>query len=196
MPIEFSLTGDTSGINTSTKGVLFHYERFGDEEGILMYEGRLYAVLKNGCLVDVPSSKNTKVNNDDERVIGATPDTPEAWITNKMRLLTVKLQGRMVYESFRYHMYGWNSLFDTTDFLLQDPYTVDEPYRDIKRIEPRLILPIETQLSTFSNVASIGVARSLTTVENMIGAYGILDHTIDSITVDGVTKPFIIEICK
>ena len=62
MPIEFSVSGEYPGMNISTKGVLFHYERFGDEEGILMYEGSLYAVLTNGCLVDVGLSKNTMMN--------------------------------------------------------------------------------------------------------------------------------------
>lgn len=194
MPIEFSLTGDNIGMNDSTKGVVYHYERFGDEEGILMYEGALYAVLKNGCIVKASSCTNTKVNNDDERIPGPIPSIPEVWITSRMQSLNIQIEGYVLFESFRYHLYGWNSLFDTTQFLLQDPYTKDEPYQDIKHIDSRIILPVENRLNTFDTIASIGVARNLKTVDTMYGAYGTLDHTIKSIKVNGIPKPFMIEI--
>ena len=195
MPVDFSLSGSNIGLNDSTKGVVFHYERFGDEEGILMYEGSLYAVLTNGCLVDVGLSKNTKVNNDDLRLPGPCPLIPEVWATSRMKSIDIQLKGYTLFESFRYHMYGWNSLFDTNQFITQDSYTIDEIRRDIKYIEPpRIMMPIEKRLTSFDTVASIGIARNLHTVDTMIGAYGTLDHTIEFIKVNGIVKPFIIEI--
>lgn len=194
MPVTFALTGDNFGMNDSTKGVIYHYERFGNEQGILMYEAHLYAVLQNGCIIDVSSSKNTKVNNDDQRIPGPTIDIPEVWITSRMKSLSIQLEGYTFYEAFRYHMHGWNSLFDNNQHLLPDPYTSDIPYRDTNLIDGRILFPVENRLSSYDNVASIGIARTLTDQENMIGAYGTMDHTIKSIKVNGVSKPFIIDI--
>lgn len=194
LPVTFALTGDDLEMNGSTKGVLYHYERFGEEEGILMYEASLYAILNNGCLVDVCLSKNTSVNNDDGRIPSSIPNITEVWATNRMKLLTIQLEGYVLFESYRYHLYGWNSVFDTAQFLLQEPYAIDAPYRDIKIFDSMSILPIENRLGTFDTIASIGVARNLKTVDTMYGAYGTIDHTIKSIKVNGVIKPFIIEI--
>lgn len=195
MPIDFSVSGEDPGMNISTKGVLFHYERFGDEEGILMYEGSLYAVLTNGCLVDVGLSKNTKINNDDERLPGPCADIPEVWATSRMKSIDIQLKGYTLYESFRYHIYGWNSLFDDNQFINKDPYNADEIHRDINYIIPsRIMMPIEKRINSFNPIASIGIARNLNTTDTMIGAYGTLDHTVEHIKVNGIIKPFNIEI--
>jgi hypothetical protein len=194
MPVEFSLTGENIGMNYSTKGVLYHYERFGDEEGIMMYEGALYAVLKNGCIAKVSSCTNTKINNDDIRIPGPIPSIPEVWITSRLQSLDIRMEGYILFESFRYHLFGWNSLFDTEQFLLPEPYTKDKVYQDIKLISERILLPVENRLNTYDSIASIGITRSLTDIDNMIGAYGTLDHTINSIKVNGISKPFVIEI--
>lgn len=190
LPVTFSVTGENIGMNTSTKGVVYHYERFGEDEGILAYDAHLYAVLKNGCVVDVPSSRDTKVNNDDQRLPGPIPSIREVWITSRMKELSIQLEGYVLYEGFRYHMHGWNSLFDKNQFLLPDPYTSEETYREVKPIDPRILFPVEDRLSSYDTIGSIGIARPLTNQENMIGAYGTLDHTIDSIKVNGIIKPF------
>lgn len=197
IPVDFGLSGNISGMNTEIKGVVFHYERFGYEEGIYMYEGSLYAVLENGCLVDVSLTKDTKINNDDERILtNIPPGVKQVWATNKTKNLLIEIQAHLTYEMSRYYMYGWNSFFDTEDFLYDLPNINDNNVdkKDLKVIESRIILPTTTRLNSFSPVSSIGVARNLKIEETMMGGYGILDQTINFIKVNGVIKPFVIEI--
>lgn len=197
IPVEFGLSGDLNGMNTEIKGAVFHYERFGYEEGIYMYEGSLYAVLKNGCLVDVSLTKDTEVNNDDERILtDIPPGVKQVWATNKTRYLNIEMQAHLSYEMSRYHMYGWNSFFDTEDFIYEGENIEDTnaDKKDLTVIESRIILPTKNRLKSFSPVASIGVARNLKIEKTMMGGYGILDQTINFIKVNDVLKPFVIEI--
>lgn len=195
LPVKFSVTGENPGMNTSVKGVLYQYDKTGYEEGILMYEGILYAVLNSGPVVNVCLAKDTKVNNDDERFSGTAPDMIEAWSTNKMSSLSIQLNGYLAFESYGYYMSGWNSLFELEHFTDPNKYPINDLTTDVQLSISRTILPINKRSTTYDNVASIGIARNLTTPDNnMIGSYGILDHTINSITVNDIVKPFTIEI--
>ena len=202
LPARLSLTGDISGnMNMEYKGVVFEYfnthepdQLFDDdEEGILMYEGRLYAVLTNDLILDVTATRDLLIW--DERIPeSGIPGSSETWSMWKLNNLTIEIQTRILYENNGLNIEGWNKLFSTTNYIgkLNVDDTNDTNY---ERINQYTILPIESRDNIFYPYAEIGIARDLHTVDrNMVGSYGVLDHTFNWITVNGVKKPFVCEI--
>lgn len=192
IPASMLLTGDNAGfMDLSPKGVLFQYDNSNpEEEGIIMYEGKLYAVLNNDIVIDVCKTK--EYWGDDDRLPSNAPDITEVWATNKINDLSISIQAQLSYESNGFYIAGWNSLFNTTQFIDTNSSIEDKNKYEMNSYN---ILPIENRESTFDYIASIGIARDMHTANtNMVGSYGNLDHTIHWITVNGVNKPFVFEI--
>lgn len=196
MPVTMTVSGINAGkYSLYPKGVILNYERFGYEEGIRVYDGHLYIELENGCFIDVGRSKNTGRNNDDERYPGPTREIKEVWATNRIKDMDIRMKYYTLYETFRYNMYGWNSFFSTYNFLPENPRIEDSSDRKKYNPEKQLILiPHKRRSNDFVPYARIGICRALKPYETMMGSYGIIDHTIEAITVNGVQKPFSIEV--
>jgi len=62
------------------------------------------------------------------------------------------------------------------------------------RIKQLILIPHKRRSNDFVPYARIGICRALKPYETMMGSYGIIDHTIEAITVNGVQKPFSIEV--
>lgn len=190
IPVSVHLAGDSiESMDTHSKSIIFEYFREqANEEGILMYEGNLYAVLVNGQIINVGNSISSS---DDNRV---NENISEIWNTDKLNTLSIQLQGYVMYDYNGYYMNGWNSLFSTEQFLDCINHPDQNNHKNIYRLNT-CILPIESRSETFSSISSIGIARDMTSKENnMIGSYGVLDHTIEFIYVNNVAKPFVIEL--
>lgn len=195
LPINVKLTGEAAGsINMNQKGIAFEY--FHDDyptEGIAVYRGDLYAVLTNNEIVNIGLTISDAAS--DKRIPGNVPGINETWATNKLAKLSIQIVGYVLYESYGYYMAGWNSLFSTNQFIATGKYPDQGPHKNKLQLNSYDILPIENRVDTFDSAAYIGIARDMTSeVNNMIGSYGVLDHSIFSITVNGVPKPFVVEL--
>lgn len=200
VPAEIQLTGEHVGyMNLTEKGIIFRYVREGykddpaylgwNHEGILKYEGRIYAVLSDDTILDIPACTTSGVYMDQQ--FGSIPH----YMTNLFSNLTITLEAWVIYESYGYHMEGWNNLLYKDPFIDPTNYPDKELHKNIKTLNSYIILPVEKRDKAFDSVASIGIARDMTSAEdNMIGSYGTLSHTIFNITVNGVSKPFVIEL--
>lgn len=194
LPVLVSLTGDTIGsMDTNHKGILFEYSNARvKEEGIWMYQGSLYAVLTNNELLDISLTK-ADVGPDD-RISVDIPSIGNAWASNRIAGLSIQIGYTLVYETFGYFMAGWNSFFSTDHWIDPTNYPEKGPNEKSLPVNSYNMLPIESRESTFDAVAQIGIARDMSSpVNNMIGSHGLLDQTIDNIWVNGVNKPFVIE---
>lgn len=195
LPVNMKLTGEGAGnMDYSQKGVLFQYDRTNiDQEGLCVYKGDLYAVLSNGQLANVTMTISKAV--DDIRIPGDVPGIIEAWSTNKIAHLNIQFTGYLLYESNGYSMSGWNSLFTTTQFTDPTKFPDTMDYKKQYLIDSYNMLPIEYRDDTFDSSAYIGIARNMHSIENnMVGSYGVLDHTITEIRVNNILKPFVFEI--
>ena len=200
IPSEIRLTGEHVGyMDTTNKGIIFRYLREGYKddpaylgwkyEGLLKYEAHLYAVLIDESVVDIISSTTPAT----ERILphGSIPH----YITNKFSKLDITMEAWVVYESYGYYMNGWNSLFNKDQLLDPTRYPNKELHKNMKHLNSYIILPVEKRDKAFDSVASIGIARDMTSEDtNMVGSYGTLTHTIFDINVNGVSKPFVVEL--
>lgn len=195
LPVKIGLTGYTPSVmDNSEKGVIYEYSNKDSYlEGIKMYEGTLYAVLTNNSLVDVGATID--YTGSDQKIPGVSSVIPEAWSTNRIANLPIQINGHIAYEDNGYFIDGWNSLFTKVNFL-DDSSFPDKDYKSKRYVvHKHLVLPISARGDNFNQVAQIGIIRDMkTSVNNMVGSYGILDHTYTSITVNGIEKPFMIEI--
>jgi hypothetical protein len=196
MPITTVVSGtDGKAYSMYPKGIILNYERFGYEEGKLLFEGRLYLELMNGCFIDVAGTTDTWFNNKDERRKGPTSEIKEVWTTNRIKEMDIRMKYYTLYEAFRYNMYGWNSFFSNQHFLPENPRIEDASDRKkFNPDKPIILNPKKDRPSDFVPYTLIGICRALKPYETMTGAYGIIDHTIEEITVNGVKKPFSVEI--
>lgn len=194
LPVITSLTGETPGfMDLNEKGFVFQYERdHVDEEGICVYDGTLYAVLINDALINVCETKDT--SGQDDRIPIDIPSISEAWSTNRVQELKIQLQGMLMFDSHGYYMSGWNNLFGKDQFIDTSDYTIKDNKNYIY-LNSYNILPISNRNERFNTLSSIGIARDMHTVDvNMVGSYGVLDHTISWISVNDIKKPFVIEV--
>lgn len=170
IPAKLMKTGEElDEANINPKGVEFEYDRINpNEEGILMYEMHMYAILDNGTPIDVCCLKDL---ND----------------------LKIQIQATILYEANGFYIAGWNSLFNTDQFISTNPNPDEE--MKYKNINSYPILPIEDRVEDYAPISQIGIARDMhNDGDNMVGSYGLLDQTIHWITVNGIKKPFIVEI--
>lgn len=192
LPTTIAVVGATHEMDTSEKGVIFHYNaKDYDEEGILMYEGRLYAVLNDGNLVDVIQSRPDPGTDEpiDAGPIGV------AWVTNRIMTLSIKIEARLTYEGYGFAVFGWNSMFRQEQTLPDRNESANVPDKNLGMLNSYDILPIERRVDDFYTVASIGIARDTHDADNhMIGSHGFLSQTIERIWVNDEMKPFIVEV--
>ena len=194
LPVKMDLTGDTAGnMDTNQKGVVFQYDRTEyEKEGICVYKGDLYAVLTNNEIVNIGLTVSSVIP--DTRIPGI-PAVGDAWSTNKLEHLNIEIDAYILYESNGYHMSGWNSLFGKTQFTDPTDFPDTLDYKKIYQLNSYNILPIDSRDELFDSSAYIGIARDMHSDEaNMVGSYGVIDHTICEIRVNGIVKPFVFEI--
>lgn len=194
LPVITKLTGDRIGdMSGTTKGIVFEYSKEEyEKQGIMVYRGDLYAVLQNEQLVNVGMSISDAAS---DKRIPTAPGVKESWCTNKLANLFIQITGYMAYESYGYFMSGWNSMFTTEQFIDPSNYPDKGPHKNKFPLNSYSILPIEERVSTFDSASYIGIARDMTSeTNNMIGSSGTIDHTISAISVNGIEKPFVIEL--
>lgn len=195
IPVEVKLTGDSIGnMDLNPKGIVFRYMREKpDEEGIVAYEGNIYAILNNKQAIDI--GFNIDEVGKDEVIKLGLPNLEYAWKSNKLSNFSIKLKGYELYESYGYYMAGWNSLFTTEQFLDKTNYPDKEYHEDINILDMYNLLPSNSRDPKFHPISTIGIARDMKSpTNNMIGSYGTLDHTINEIIVNDIKKPFVIEL--
>lgn len=184
IPYKVSCAGENVGImDTTNKSIVFEYSRNEyKEEGIVMYEGTLYAELTNGKYVDI-SHINTSSLAQNVRLFNRTKD------------LEITLQGYSTYESYGYFVDGWNNFFETETFLNKENMPIEKADKNIHTLNLYHILSVAQRSDIYDSVASIGIARDMTSpTHNMVGSMGTIDQTIQAIYCNGVSKPFVIEI--
>ena len=196
MPVTASVSGrNPNAMDSTTKGMLIHYERFGYEEGKVVYEGKLIAELKNGVLVDVAYPMNYSSDSFDQRIIKPYPGIDEIWVTDRIRHLNINILFFRTYETFRYNMYGWNRVFNSIDFLPPNPEIKDRSVRKVELLgDAQVVLPLDKREKNAQPVCLIGICRMLQPVETMMGSYGVVEQTFKQVSVNGIPKPFSIRI--
>lgn len=195
IPHSFKLTGDTAGqMDFIKKGVVFEYKRHEpEEEGIVVYEGRLYAVLTTGVMVNICNvfGNNDNKTKEDEIVSEFT----SIHDVGKLNGLDIKLTGYVLFEDYGYYFAGWNNLFNTKPFIDQTIYPDKTLYKKRLDVNSYNIIPVHHRDEYFDSVATIGIARDMETpIYNMQGSYGVLDHSITEITLNGTPMPFVVDI--
>ena len=194
LPVKMDLSGETAGkMDLNEKGVVFQYDRTDyDQEGIFVYRGDIYAELLDGKLVNVGLTLPEVIP--DDRILGSYPFL-DTWNYDRINNLSIDIDGHILYESNGYHMSGWNSLFCKQQFTDPTDYPDEMDYKKQYCVNSYNILPIESRNSDFDPCAYIGIARDMHSDKgNMVGSYGVIDHTIRNIRINGIQKPFIIEI--
>lgn len=197
IPYICKLTGDQSSIgqmDLNHKGIIFEYLRdLPEEEGIIIYEGRLYALTKDSQMVNVCKAygSNEGKTTEDEMVTEFSSLIDVA----KLSGLDIKINGYVYFEDYGYYIEGWNNLFNTKPWIDKTIYPIKEPHKKRLELNNYNILPVDNRPAYFDSVANIGIARDMQTpVNNMVGSHGRLDHTIDRIELNGKALPFTIEL--
>ena len=178
----FVTTTNSNSFDTKSKGVIYEYFDSGDEEGILCYQGILYAVLRNNMLLDV---LNTELEDLLDDVL----------ITNREEF-ELKISYQVRYECKGFNTFGWNSIFSKEELLPQSKYFNDKELRsDINIINDRMIYPLKD--TNFRDSCLVGIARDVTVKDyHMIGSSGKFSHTINQLLVNDIPKPFTVEVFK
>lgn len=195
LPVEFGLTGTNKGhMDIDEKGVILEYKNdFPDMEGIIMWEANLFAILKNNVYINIGKSK--PLGSEDERITKEESQTYESWATDKLSIFSISIQGYLTHESYGYYTSGWNSLFQTENCIDPTIYENNKLTVYRKTIESYNLLPIENRDNIWEETAKIGIARDMKSKwNNMVGSHGKFDQTIQSIWLNGIEKPFTIEI--
>lgn len=185
IPYIADLAGDNVGIMDLThKSMIFEFDRDEyKEEGIIRFDGTLYAVLTNGELINISSIVNDSYENKRLKDYQRTQN------------LTINMRGYMLYELYGRYMDGWNNFFTTEKFMMTDLQPSEYERRDVHLIHLEHFLPVPKREEYYTPVAMIGIARDMHSPEdNMIGSKGTIDHTLQEIYVNGVLKPFVIEV--
>lgn len=193
LPVEIYPSSGADLIDHSIKGIAYRYLPRGSsgiqeyEEGILMYNGILYAILTTEEAIAVSYSTETKVNNDDGKLPGSSIDEHEGWVSNRMSRMSLTLTGYTQFTDAEGFVSGWNSFFDKNQHLSLPANQHYAPSRSF--------LPLEARATSFYELAQLGIARNLTKPDNnMTGSKGVLGQVITGIKLDGVMKPFSIEV--
>lgn len=180
LPIRIYKIGDNSdNMDQTTKGIRYHYSRFdANMEGNYEFDGRLYAILLDDTPIDVGNINEWTGN--------------EVGLYNKnIDDLSITINGYLQYVSDGLYFSGWNNMF--RNYQLNPNFKYPDKKEELKQDFLISLLPLISR-KDYSPIAEIGISRSIKTELNMVGTYGIIDHVIRSITVNGVTKPFIFEI--
>ena len=142
-----------------------------EEEGLVVYQGILCANLINGT--QIPISEIFDNNSD------------------YMTETSIKINGYSIYESYGPDVIGWNRVFSNDDNL---PVKFNDD-KNTFIINSYPILPAYNRSKSYASRSLIGIAREMSDrYTNMVGSHGILDHTYDSIELNGTPMPFRITI--
>ena len=193
LPIIFDVTGESKDLDFSEKGVVYRYERFGYDEGKLLFEGHLYALLSNGVYVDIGFSYLNS-SSKDIRMAVKYDEMKEVWITSRLKDTVIDIDGYESFEGFKYEQFGWNSLFTKDQLVFGKTYNEEDSLRKQRLLKHRICYPDKKRDKLYYPCALIGIARELKDEYTMHGAFGNLNHTINSISVNGINKPFQIKI--
>lgn len=195
IPAYLSYTGGPiKRMDTTSKGVILHYtnEKWW-EEGTIAWEGKLYAQLMNGEIVDVVNSKDTVGS--DERVPTNIPGSEQAWLSSKIMGFTILMNYTTSYNAYGFQTFGWNSMFNVNEFIDESKFSDRGPNKKDESQNSYNILPTIRRSDMFDSVARIGIARDMNSKDdNMIGSYGTMSQDIHSIRLNGEIKPFIVEL--
>lgn len=202
IPASLSATGTSKSMDKTPKGVTFQYTNKlepdqlydeEDQEGILLYQAHLYALLVNGLVVDITSTKDV-IGWESRHPITAIPGTAESWSINKMNNLHIQVYTKLGYVVNGVNTEGWNRILTETNYIgTLDPYNQFDEFV----LPPDFIdvLPIEKRSEDFYELAEIGIARDLHTRDrNMVGSHGYFTHQWVKVTINGVDKPFSVDI--
>ena len=165
--------------NLNSKGIIFDFDELRYDEGIIFYEGVLYAILNNGMLLQL--TNNSISNLKDKRVL----------VTEAMEF-TLCATYETRYEIRGYNMYGWNKMFSSNTFLPKS--------NDTKELKSESLLYDDTtiysdKLKEKVGLCEIGIACDTHNKDvHMIGTKGTLSQFVYQITVNEEPKPFTIEI--
>jgi hypothetical protein len=199
LPVKFDIAGIDKNMNFNAKNFTYIYSNKGNAEGLLKYEGTLYAILISGAIVNISG-----VVNADPNILldqkGYDYYLGDSWLSSKTSFLFIQIIGYTLYEANGYNLTGWNSIFDTREFLPPEqtlhPDNLEIGYDPVTN-DRRVIIPVSKRLPTYNSIASIGIARDLKDPDHhMIGAHGSINHSIHGFMVNGVKKPFTVEIVK
>lgn len=182
VPIEMTLTGVSSNnMDYSVKGIRYKHDRkVFDEYGINAYDGKIYAMLLDNKAIDIGNIDNSTNN--------------EMGLYNKcVEDLSIQIDGFVKYVSNGWFFEGWNNMFSKKQVFPEFHYP-DKDEEEIFMVRDYVLLPIKDRDPNFNSIASVGVARDLHSEINMVGTYGVMDHTYTRILVNRVPKPFSIEI--
>lgn len=196
LPVKIDITGDTiGGLSVDRKGVVYEYFREHPEiEGTKFYVGTLYAIISDGYLINLATV--TENIGEEWQYTANIPGGEIAWHSARPRNLCVDIALELRYEDYGYFIGGYNHFMGTDDVM--DNYGAPPPHdanREVITYEPFSVLPIHKRPETFNGDIAIGIARDNNSkYANMLGNHGILDQTIHRIMVNGLRKPFIIEV--
>lgn len=129
LPVLMHETDRADVMDIGHKGVVYEFfDTHVEQDGILMYEGRLLAVLKNGMLLDIFGNP--------EPIPGL--DAP---LVTKSMDFTVMVSYDVRYQGYGTHTRGWNSMWSSVQFLKPD--TEDATYfkEDIRLSENHVLVP-------------------------------------------------------
>jgi len=198
IPVDFDLTGDNRGMmDTTRKGVIFHYRSTGSEEGIKMYAGALYAVLDTGDILNLSRDGNEdRIINSNLTSIGIN----ESWSTSRIERLIISIDGYTHCHKPTGYVGGWLSLFDKIQHFERFPndfFLSNDTIWYVGYDKSFILNPTDMRAPTYDSLATIGIARDFRTPDhNMVGSFGALDHTFDAIYINGNPKPFSVEIVR
>lgn len=202
IPASLSTTGSSKSMDLTPKGVMFQYTNKlepdqlydeEDQEGILMYRAHLYALLVNGLMIDITSTKDV-VGWESRHPITAIPGMAESWSINKMNNMHIQIYAKLGYVVNGINTEGWNRILTKSNYLgTLDPYHQYDEFT--LPADFVTVLPIEERAEDFYELAEIGIARDLhTKIRNMVGSYGYFTHHWVKVNINGVDKPFSVEI--
>lgn len=191
---------DTAGTNeiqmtTNAKSFIFQFSNENPyEEGIVGYTGRLYAAVKGGILIDIGNSSGRTMMEDiqfDPKI----PGVESAWISNRLKEVDIAVYGEILHESYGYFTAGWNHFLNDTPTIDPTNYPDKVPKQTVRVLDNYQVTKSMYRQEGYKGTIAIGIARDMNSPDNnMVGAHGTLDHTIEKIFVNGESYPFSLEI--
>ena len=191
LPVSANITGAVGDEMTlEEKSIIYQYRNTDvDQEGILVYRGTLYGVTYLGTLIDLGALESDP-SQDGYRFDQNQPDA-----RNQTEGVSIAIYGSILHESYGYFTSGWNQFLRDTSCIDVEPRMDFSVYRLTERMEGDSVLPLANRRKDYSPLIRIGIARNLTKAdENMIGSFGVFDHTVSKIYLNGNTMPFSMEI--
>lgn len=130
LPVRMSPTDHANHMDDYGKGVVYEFfDTNVNEEGILMYEGRLLAMLKNGMLLDIFGNPDP------------IPGLDAPLVTKSMDF-TLSVTYDVRYQGYGLHTRGWNSMWSSTQFLKPDTTNANYFHEDVRFTSNHMLVPV------------------------------------------------------